>query len=60
MIFLCDDLLCFVQQTSGGGKSSQDIIEELASDILQKIPHNFNLEEIQVTITKNLIKQLGL
>ncbi|GFS14677.1 dynein heavy chain 3, axonemal [Elysia marginata] len=34
-------------QTSGGGKSSQEIIEDLASDILQKIPQDFNLEEIQ-------------
>ncbi|ELU09353.1 hypothetical protein CAPTEDRAFT_204917, partial [Capitella teleta] len=30
-----------------GGKSSQDIIEDLASDILSRIPPNFNLEEVQ-------------
>ena len=35
-------------QLSGGGKSSQDVIEELASDILTKIPPDFNLEEVQV------------
>ncbi|XP_064605237.1 dynein axonemal heavy chain 3-like isoform X2 [Liolophura sinensis] len=31
----------------GFGKSSQEIIEELASDILSKIPPDFNLEEVQ-------------
>ena len=36
-------------QLSGGGKSSQDLIEELASDILTKIPPDFNLEEVQVS-----------
>lgn len=36
-------------QTSGGGKSSQEMIEELASDILTKIPADFNLEECQVS-----------
>jgi hypothetical protein len=35
-------------QTSGGGKSSQEIIEELASDILTKIPQDFSLEEVKV------------
>lgn len=35
-------------QLSGGGKSSQEIIEELASDILSKIPPDFDLEEVQV------------
>ncbi|XP_053376707.1 dynein axonemal heavy chain 3-like [Mercenaria mercenaria] len=35
------------RKLSGGGKSSQDVIEELASDILTKIPPDFNLEEIQ-------------
>ena len=37
-----------ILQTSGGGKSSQEIIEDLAYDILQKIPQDFNLEEVQV------------
>ncbi|XP_052779096.1 dynein axonemal heavy chain 3-like isoform X2 [Mya arenaria] len=35
------------RKMSGGGKSSQDVIEELASDILSKIPPDFNLEEVQ-------------
>lgn len=37
-----------LQQTLGAGKSSQDIIEDLASDILSKIPAAFEVEEIQV------------
>ncbi|XP_069141245.1 dynein axonemal heavy chain 3-like isoform X4 [Argopecten irradians] len=40
-------LLTLPRQTSGGGKSSQEIIEELASDILTKIPPDFNLEEVK-------------
>lgn len=40
-------LLTLPRQTSGGGKSSQEMIEELASDILTKIPADFNLEECQ-------------
>ena len=35
-------------QTTRGGKSSQDIIDELAADILSKIPLEFNLDDIQV------------
>ncbi|ESO88893.1 hypothetical protein LOTGIDRAFT_125424 [Lottia gigantea] len=40
-------LLTLPRQISGGGKSSQQIIEELASDILSKIPPDFNLEEVK-------------
>ncbi|KAK7101861.1 hypothetical protein V1264_020177 [Littorina saxatilis] len=40
-------LLTLPRQTSGGGKSSQEIIEELACDILSKIPPDFNLDEVQ-------------
>ncbi|XP_055958183.1 dynein axonemal heavy chain 3 [Patella vulgata] len=40
-------LLTLPRQMSGGGKSSQAIIEDLASDILTKIPPDFNLEEVQ-------------
>lgn len=36
-------------QLSGGGKSSQEVIEDLATDILSKLPAEFNLEEAQVT-----------
>lgn len=46
--FCC--VLFDTMQTSGGGKSSQDIIEELASDILSKLPPEFNLEEVQVCV----------
>ncbi|KAJ8302289.1 hypothetical protein KUTeg_021276 [Tegillarca granosa] len=38
-------LLTLPRQTSGGGKSSQQIIEELSADILSKLPPNFNLDE---------------
>ncbi|CAH1783200.1 unnamed protein product [Owenia fusiformis] len=38
---------CVLLQTSGGGKSSQEIIEELACDILSKIPPDFELDEVQ-------------
>nr|XP_054750956.1 dynein axonemal heavy chain 3-like isoform X12 [Lytechinus pictus] len=40
-------LLTLPRQASGGGKSSQQIIEDLASDILSKIPPDYNLEEVQ-------------
>ncbi|KAL5013226.1 hypothetical protein ScPMuIL_007496 [Solemya velum] len=40
-------LLTLPRQTGGGGKSSQDIIVELATDILSKIPPDFNLEEVK-------------
>ncbi|XP_052058680.1 dynein axonemal heavy chain 3-like isoform X1 [Mytilus californianus] len=40
-------LLTLPRQSAGGGKSSQEIIEELASDILSKIPPDFNLDEVQ-------------
>ena len=35
-------------QTSSGGKSSQTMIEELAVDILSKLPPSFNLDDIHV------------
>ena len=33
---------------SGAGRTSQQIIEDLASDILSKIPSNFSLDEVKV------------
>ena len=46
----------YILQTGGGGKSSQEIIEDLASDILSKLPPEFNLEEVQVKyIIMNLV-----
>ncbi|KAL3852322.1 hypothetical protein ACJMK2_015979 [Sinanodonta woodiana] len=40
-------LLTLPRQTSGGGKSSQEMIEDLAADILSKVPPTLNLEEVQ-------------
>ncbi|XP_033114673.1 dynein heavy chain 3, axonemal-like isoform X5 [Anneissia japonica] len=34
-------------EASGGGRSSQQVIDDLASDILSKVPSNFNLEEVK-------------
>ncbi len=39
-------LLTLPRQTGGGGKSPQKIIDDLASDILSKLPSDFNLEFI--------------
>jgi dynein heavy chain len=40
-------LLTLPKQTSGGGKSSQEIIYDLAIDILAKLPPNFEVERVQ-------------
>ncbi|XP_071960977.1 dynein axonemal heavy chain 3-like [Antedon mediterranea] len=40
-------LLTLPRQASGGGRSSQQVIDDLASDILSKVPSNFNLEEVK-------------
>ena len=34
------------RQTSGGGKSAQEVIDELAADILSKLPLNFDIEKV--------------
>ena len=34
------------RQTSGGGKSAQEVIDELAADILSKLPPNFEIEKV--------------
>jgi len=39
-------LLTLPRQTGEGAKSPQEVIDELAADILSKLPPNFNLEEI--------------
>ena len=39
-------LLTLPRQTGGGGKSSQEVIDELAADILSKLPPNFDLEYV--------------
>ncbi|KAK6993742.1 dynein heavy chain 3 axonemal, partial [Biomphalaria glabrata] len=52
-------VLTLPRQTSGGGKSSQEMIKELAQDILQKIPQKFNLEEIQVKYKVNYMESMN-
>ncbi|XP_072275027.1 dynein axonemal heavy chain 3 [Pyxicephalus adspersus] len=39
-------LLTLPRQTSGSGKSSQEIVEDLARDVLNKLPNDFNLEKV--------------
>ena len=39
-------LLTLPRQTGGGGKSQQQVVDELASDILSKLPPDFNLEKV--------------
>ena len=39
---------CLLLQDGGGGKSSQEIIDDLAKDIVSKIPPDFNLESVKV------------
>lgn len=39
-------LLTLPRQTGGGGKSSAEVIEELAADILSKFPPPFDIEMV--------------
>ena len=39
-------LLTLPRQTGGSGKSPQEVIDELAADILSKLPPNFDLEYV--------------
>lgn len=39
-------LLTLPRKTGGGGKSQQQIVDELASDILTKLPSDFDLEKV--------------
>ncbi|XP_041362756.1 dynein heavy chain 3, axonemal-like isoform X2 [Gigantopelta aegis] len=39
-------LLCLPRQSGGEGKSSGDILQDLATDILSKLPANFDLEYV--------------
>jgi dynein heavy chain len=39
-------LLTLPRQTGGGGKNQQQVVDELASDILSKLPPDFNLEKV--------------
>ncbi|KAM4676017.1 dynein axonemal heavy chain 3-like [Discoglossus pictus] len=36
------------KETSGAGKSSSEIVQELTADILSKIPDNFNIENVMI------------
>lgn len=53
----CDSILCVFQlfdsilltlprQTGGGGKSSGQVIQDLADDILGKLPKNYDMEMV--------------
>lgn len=42
-------LLTLPRQSGGGGKSSADVIEDLASDILGKMPHLYDMEAVSRT-----------
>lgn len=42
-------LLTLPRQTSGGGKSSADVIEDLAADILSKMPQLYDMEAVSIT-----------
>ncbi|XP_073413059.1 dynein axonemal heavy chain 3-like [Dendrobates tinctorius] len=35
------------KQTSGGGKSTSEVVQELTVDILSKLPEDFNVEEVK-------------
>ncbi|XP_021092936.1 dynein heavy chain 3, axonemal isoform X6 [Heterocephalus glaber] len=39
-------LLTLPRQSGGGGKSPQEVVEELAQDVLSKLPKDFDLEEV--------------
>ncbi|MGH0135647.1 UNVERIFIED_CONTAM: hypothetical protein FKN15_057952 [Acipenser sinensis] len=39
-------LLTLPRQSGGGGKSSQEVVDNLAADILSKLPKDFNLEMV--------------
>ncbi|KAM5227717.1 LOW QUALITY PROTEIN: dynein axonemal heavy chain 3 [Ctenodactylus gundi] len=39
-------LLTLPRQSGGSGKSPQEVVEELAQDILSKLPNDFDLEEV--------------
>ena len=37
------------RQSGGGGKSSQDVVDELANDILSKLPPDYDIEKVKST-----------
>ena len=47
MIQLFNDILTTLpRQTTGSNKSSQELIEELANDILLKMPKDFDMQYV--------------
>lgn len=40
-------LLTLPRQSGGGGKSSGDVIQDLAADILSKLPNDYDLEKVK-------------
>ena len=44
-------LLTLPRQTGGGGKNQQQVVDELASDILSKLPPDFNLEKVSFSLS---------
>jgi dynein heavy chain len=42
-------LLTLPRQNTNGGTSTQSMIEDLANDILNRLPPNFDLDEVQVS-----------
>ncbi|KAG9490480.1 hypothetical protein GDO78_006034 [Eleutherodactylus coqui] len=43
------------KQTSGGGKSTSEVVQELTVDILSKIPEDFNVGEVKYTESMNTV-----
>ncbi|GCC38553.1 hypothetical protein chiPu_0017068 [Chiloscyllium punctatum] len=41
-------LLTLPRQSGGAGKSPQEVVEDLAADIMSKLPDDFNLEDVMV------------
>ena len=41
--------VCLYLQSAGGGLSSQQVIEDLACDILSKIPADFRVDDVMVS-----------
>jgi len=39
--------LTLPRQSGGGGKSSQDVVDELANDILSKLPADYDIEKVK-------------
>lgn len=40
-------LMTLPRQAGGGGKSTSDVIKDLAADILSKLPKSFDMEQVR-------------